>query len=148
MRVKDILHHKGAKVISVSENDLVRDAVHLMQREHIGAVAVLNKLGELRGMLSEREVVRSLAREPDRALRLRCADIMLRDTPVCTPQTSIRDLAKTMTLQRARHIPVLEANTLLGVISIGDITKAQLDETQLENGVLHDLLRASRFATA
>lgn len=148
MRVKDILEHKGAHIVSVAEGDLVRNAVHLMQSEHVGAVAVLNTQGNLTGMLSEREVVRSLAREPDRAMRMRCADVMLRDIPTCTPETVIRDLAKTMTHQRARHVPVLEADTLIGVISIGDVTKAQLNETQLENGVLHDLLRASRFATA
>jgi len=148
MRVKDILRHKGDHVISVNANDALTSAVRLMHHEHIGAVAVRGPQGGLLGMLSEREVVRALARELDRALLLRCADVMLSSPPICQPDTTIQELAKTMTQSRVRHLPVVSGDELLGIISIGDITKAQLNEKELENNVLQDLLRGARGATA
>lgn len=148
MRVKDILRHKGEHVVSVKETDLLTDAIRLMHDERIGAVAVLDSNGQLAGMLSEREVVDTLARDPDRALRRRCGELMLSEAPTCQAETSIHDLAKTMTQVRVRHIPVLEDENIVGIISIGDITKAQLNEKQLENGVLQDLLRGARGTIA
>ncbi len=148
MRVKDILRHKGDHVISVNANDSLTSAIRLMHRESIGAVAVLSPRGGLLGMLSEREVVTALARELDRALLLRCADVMLSNPPICRPEATIQELAKTMTQARVRHLPVVSEDELLGIISIGDITKAQLNEKELENNVLQDLLRGARGATA
>lgn len=148
MRVKDILRRKGDHVVHVKANDSLISAIKLMEHEHIGAVAVLDSQGQLKGMLSEREVVRALAREMDRVLVMRCADVMLETPPTCSPETTTNELAHTMTQARVRHVPVIGEDGVMGIVSIGDITKAQLGEKELENGVLHDMLLGSRRAFA
>lgn len=148
MRVKEILRRKGDHVVHVNASDSLISAIQLMEREGIGALPVLDKQGQLRGMLSEREVVRTLARELDRVLVMRCGDVMLSTPPTCSPESTAQELARTMTQARVRHVPVVGDDGVMGIVSIGDITKAQLGEKELENGVLHDLLQGSRVGFA
>jgi len=141
MRVQDLIKTKGEAVIAVAETVRIKDAVKIMHKEHIGALVVLASGNQLRGVLSEREIIVALAEHGEVALDLPASDLMLRDRPVVGPSDSVRDAMAMMTERRARHLPVLIEGAVVGLISIGDTVKARLSEKIAENLVLQDIAR-------
>jgi len=141
MRVQDVIKTKGHDVIKVVETIKVAQAVRVMQERAIGALVVVAPGGELKGVISEREIVAALARHGKAALQLRASEVMLADCPVVTPMDSVHDAMAIMTAQRVRHLPVMMNASVIGLISIGDTVKARLSEKIAENLVLRDIAR-------
>ena len=141
MRVQDVVKTKGDAVITVAETIRIIQAVQVMQRRGIGALVVVASDGQLRGILSEREVIEALARRGKAALDLRAADLMLRNPPTVAPADGVREAMQIMTERRARHLPVILDRSVVGLISIGDAVKARLSEKTAENLVLQDIAR-------
>ena len=141
MRVQDLITMKGDKVITVLETVRIRQAVQVMHQQAIGALVVITSAGELKGVISEREIVVALARHGYHALDLRASDLMLADCPAAAPTDSVRDAMTIMTEQRVRHLPVIRGSSVVGLISIGDTVKARLSEKIAENLVLQDIAR-------
>jgi CBS domain-containing protein len=141
MRVQDVIKTKGDAVITVAETIRVSQAVQVMERRAIGALVVVASDGQLRGVLSEREVISALARHGKATLDLRVADLMLRSPLAVAPTDGVREAMQIMTEHRVRHLPVILERSVVGLISLGDTVKARLSEKIAENLVLQDIAR-------
>lgn len=126
MKVSTILATKGNKLVTIAPQQPVEEAVALFTKHNIGAVIVLNDAGDLVGILSERDVVRQLNHQDD-LLSQPVQSMMTAKVITCLPQDDLMSVANVMTERRFRHLPVVEKGTLLGMISIGDVLKAQRD---------------------
>lgn len=135
-KIKDVLSAKGPLVHSVTRDMTVISAVDLMNHSHVGSVLVLDQ-GELAGIFTERDVlVRIVAagRDPNET---RVGEVMTPHVNTLTPDATIADAMKIMTEKRCRHLPVIDAGgKLLGLVSIGDMTKALTRSLKAE---MHDL---------
>ncbi len=113
-----------------------------MQAEQVGAVVVRDYRGRLLGIVSERDLAIGVAAHGGDLFRMRVSALMAVDVPTAGPGDGVRDVMRTITERRARHLPVLEGETVVGVVSVGDLLKARLAEKNQENAVLQDLARA------
>ncbi len=134
MNVKRILAAKeqGRAVISVAPDASVCEAAKLLAEHGIGALVVLDERQRLRGILSERDIVRSIAQEGGGVLNQPVADIMTPDPITARPGDTCNALQTTMTERRIRHLPVIDEGRLIGLISIGDVVKAKIDQAEHE----------------
>lgn len=126
MKVSTILATKGNKLITIAPEQSIKEAVALFARHNIGAVVVLDESGKLVGIVSERDVVRHLNQQND-LLSQPVQSVMTTKVITCLPQDDLMSVAHIMTERRFRHLPIVEEGTLLGMISIGDVLKAQRD---------------------
>lgn len=131
MNIGSLLATKGAKVVTVRPAQTIREALALLAEHNIGAVVAVNESGRPVGIVSERDIVRTLAKD-ERVFDWPLERIMTRDVIMGTPQDDLVAVGHTMTDKRIRHLPVLERGTLVGIISIGDVVKAQRDRYQGE----------------
>ena len=142
MNVSQILKQKGTRIISVPDDATVGEAATLLAREGIGAVLVLDRAGRVAGILSERDLVRGLASHGERAVALGVAEVMTRNVVFCRPDDSIDRVMSEMTTRRFRHLPVTDNGKLTGIISIGDVVKYRLMETEAEAESLRQYIAA------
>ena len=126
MKVSTILATKGNKLITIAPEQPIQDAVALLEQHNIGAVIALDDAGKLAGIISERDVVRQLNHQ-ENLLSQPVKSIMTAEVTTCVPQDDLMSVAHVMTERRFRHMPVMEEGKLLGMISIGDLLKAQRD---------------------
>lgn len=126
MNVSRILAAKPANLVTIGPDQLIRDALSLLAQFDIGALVVTNEADELIGILSERDIVRRAVGEGD-ILSLKIDDVMTKNVVVGVPQDELINVAHTMTERRFRHLPIVDGRRLLGIVSIGDVLKAQRD---------------------
>jgi len=138
MKVENILHAKGWAVETISPQASIVLAIHRIATTGIGALVVSSDGESVDGILSERDIVRSVSRHGALALELRVADCMSRGALVCSPDDLVKDVMAEMTRRRQRHLPVVVQGKLCGLISVGDVVKNRLDELELETNVLRD----------
>jgi CBS domain-containing protein len=124
----------------VPDNALVRDAVAALNRFNIGAVVVVDTEGAVVGILSERDVVRLLGRDPAGALDEPVSACMTAKVVTCSRDTPIAELMEQMTHYRIRHMPVVEDGDLKGIVSIGDVVKRKIEETEREAEALREYI--------
>ncbi len=133
MNAAGILRAKGAEVITASPAMTVAAAAGVLDAHRIGAVIVVDEERAIVGVLSERDVTREIARRGAGALDLRVEACMTRDVITVGPKTELDELLACMTDRRIRHLPVTgEDDRLLGVVSIGDVVKWKIAETEAE----------------
>ena len=142
MHVADILKTKGSNVVTSSADETVAATAQLLNLKRIGAVVVCDAPGKVIGVISERDIIRGIALNGQRALDMRVGDLMTSDVVVCKPTDTIAGVMQVMTLGRFRHLPVIEDGKLRGIISIGDVVKNRLEETDLEARSLRDYVLA------
>jgi CBS domain-containing protein len=142
IRVADILATKGHDVATISQERTIRDAVEMLRERGIGALVVTGSTPPLSGILSERDVVRALARHGVGVLELKVAELMSVEVTTCDETASVNDVMGVLTSLRIRHLPVVHDGTLTGLISIGDVVKARLDELEQERQSLLDYVSA------
>jgi len=135
MFVSDILSQKGGLVFTVSPGTSLAQVSQQLSVRRIGSVLVLDEDGGVSGIVSERDVVRALASHGAKALELEAKQVMTRDVVTCDPDDSIDQVMETMTQGRFRHLPVVR-HELLGLVSIGDVVKARLEEARHETEAL------------
>lgn len=140
MNVRSILKSKGNDVIFVDANETVSAAARLLTNRRIGALVVGDEGGEIAGMLSERDIVAGISKIGAEVLTLPVRDLMTRDVVFCHPEDSISDVMGKMTDRRIRHLPVVEGDRLLGVISIGDVVKQRIAESENEAEALREYI--------
>jgi CBS domain-containing protein len=126
MTVAAILKHKGHEVISVGPTATIADVSQLLTNRRIGAVLVLDAEDQLLGIVSERDIVHSLAANGASTLNMTAGQLMTRVVRTVTPNTTVLQAMTTMTAGRIRHLPVVERGILSGMISIGDVVKARI----------------------
>jgi CBS domain-containing protein len=139
--VAEILTEKGRRVLQIDADASVLEAVERMVEENVGSLLVTEG-GEVAGILTERDYMRRVAVEgrTDRETAVR--EIMSTPLIVVTPQTSIDECMALMTNKRIRHLPVIDAGELAGIISIGDLVKFQSRQQSYELQFLHDYITA------
>ncbi len=132
MTIAAILRHKGHEIASVSPTTRISNVTTMLAEWRIGAVLVRDAKGQLMGIVSERDIVRCLARDGGACLEMTAAQLMTNAVHTVTPETSTAHAMAMMTAGRVRHLPVLHDGELVGLISIGDVVKAQLDDSAQE----------------
>jgi len=131
MQISTILAKKGSTVFTVKPDHTVREAVALLVDKRIGAVVVVDGAGHPVGIVSERDIVRELVQN-ENVMSEPVSRVMTIDVIIARPGDDIRAVSKTMTVRRFRHLPVMDHHELVGIVSIGDVVKAQLDEYEGE----------------
>ncbi len=130
MSVADILAAKGNEVISVAEPSTLHEVTTVLAKHKIGAVIVLEDNGDVCGIASERDIVRQIAANGPEALGDRIDSCMTRNVIFCEKRDSIDTILEKMTKGRFRHLPVMEDGSLVGFISIGDVVKLKIAQTE------------------
>jgi CBS domain-containing protein len=131
MKIQTILTTKGSHVVTIQAGQTLQGALDLLVQHNIGAVVVLEGPDRVVGILSERDLIRALARGGDLTAQT-VAAVMTKNVVVGSPQDDLSSVMHTMTQKRFRHLPVVDQGKLVGIVSIGDMVKAQLDEYQGE----------------
>ncbi len=144
--VRDLLDAKGNDVLQVTPGTMIERVAEKMREERVGAFVVSRDGQRLDGLITEREIVLGVARHGGEVVHLRVADLMHRSVVTCAPGDSIRSAMTAMTRARVRHLPVMEANRLCGLVSIGDVIKSFVDDADLEARVLRDAYLARSSA--
>ena len=139
MNIQSILATKGTHVVTIPPDSLIREAVTMFVTHNIGALVVVNAAGEPRGLLSERDIIRAAVRH-EGIFSQTVGNLMVRDMIIGVPEDDLESVAHTMTEKRVRHIPVVEDGRLIGIVSIGDIVKAQRDQYRGELYTLQTLM--------
>lgn len=132
MDAKELLTAKGAQINAVRPDAPMSEAVSLLTAKNVGAILVLEESGEVAGVLSERDIIRYLAKEGCAGLSAKATDLMTRDVIVCTPDSSLDAAITAMTQHMIRHLPVMEDDRPLGLLSIKDALTYRI--RQLEQG--------------
>ncbi len=132
MIISTILKGKGAEVVSVGPGDPVLAVARVLTERGIGAALVRDPAGRVLGIISERDIVRGMANQGQGTTQLPAEKLMTRDLVTVTPQTPVSEAMELMTRRRVRHLPVLENGQLVGLVSIGDLVKARIDEAEHE----------------
>lgn len=140
MHVETILQSKGSAVHTVTADARISEAVGLLNTHRIGAVVVVDAQGAVAGILSERDIVRHLLEDPARLLDRPVRDCMTPKVVTITRTTAIDDLMNTMTAHRIRHVPVVERGRLVGIVSIGDVVKRKIEDTEQEALALREYI--------
>lgn len=132
MTVKTILQRKGHDVLSIRPNDKIVDAVAMLAEHRIGALVVTNGDRKIVGILSERDIVRIIARAGAGALDYVVRDVMTPKVSICNENHTINEVMEIMTKGRFRHLPVEKDGHLDGIISIGDVVKRRIEDVERE----------------
>ena len=143
MNIASLLASKGSKVITIQPQQTVRQAVGLLAEHNIGALVVVDRSSSPVGIVSERDIVRSAARN-ERVFSEPVASLMTKDVVIGLPHDDLASVGHTMTERRIRHLPVMEAGQLVGIVSIGDVVKAQRDQYQGEVETLQTQILGDR----
>lgn len=142
MYVDTILRKKGDTVIAVEPETLVSAAAQILHENRIGAALVRDSSGKIIGVLSERDIVRGVAVNRETCLSMTVRDLMTHPVISCSPNDSIDRIMAQMTERRIRHLPVMQGDTLLGIISIGDVVKQRISEIEHESEALKQYIAA------
>jgi len=141
MNVQSILGSKGTSVVTIESSASLADAVRTLRDVGVGALIVSNDGTHIDGIVSERDVVRSLANHGASALGREVATVMSRDVVTCRSDDTVDSLMAAMTERRIRHLPVVDDEGVLGgVVSIGDVVKSRVGQLELENRHLVDYI--------
>lgn len=140
MLVSQILKSKAGGIVTIAPGATLREAVDLLAARRIGAVVVSPDGKAVKGIVSERDIVRELGRAGPGCLDTPVDKVMTRAIYGCAPSDTTDSVLETMTNRRFRHMPVMEGNVMVGFISIGDVVAARLAELQMEKDALTGMI--------
>jgi CBS domain-containing protein len=143
MTVKTILATKGSNVLSIEPTATLEAAVAMLAKHRVGALLVLGPDRRVIGILSERDIVRALAEHGAGALKEPLAQSMTRKVVTCSQSDTVGALMERMTTGKFRHLPVIEQDQLVGIVSIGDVVKLRLHEIEHEAAALRDYIQTA-----
>ena len=141
MKVRDILKVKGSQVYSIRPDQTVLDVVAILMQHGIGALLVRDAAGTLSGIISERDVLRECLHRSADLGRIPVHEAMTKDLVVCVPDDEVDYAMGIVTKNRVRHLPIMDGDRVAGIISIGDLVKAGLDEAEYENRYLKEYIQ-------
>lgn len=142
MYVHDILRHKGRDVFTVDPASTIQDLARALMTRKIGAAVVMDSDGALAGVIFERDIIECVAQHGAACLTREVRDLMTAQVITCTPDTKIDDVMGLITERRIRHVPVLEDDALVGIVSIGDVVKDRIAEVEREASQLREYITA------
>ncbi len=140
-QISEILAEKGRRVLKIAADASVLEAVELMVEENVGSLLVTDS-GDVTGIVTERDYLRRVALEGRTDAETSVREIMSSPLIVVTPETAIAECMALMTNKRIRHLPVVDAGEVAGIISIGDLVKFQSRQQGYEIQFLHDYIAA------
>ncbi|NMJ42629.1 CBS domain-containing protein [Roseomonas sp. JC162] len=143
MTIQSILRHKGSDVFSVGPGEDATSIAQSLAQHRIGAALVRDQDGAVLGIVSERDIVRAVAREGTSALARTARDLMTADLVTAAPATSVAEALAIMTNHRCRHLPVMDHGRLAGMVSIGDLVKARIAQAEEEAESLRAFVTAA-----
>ncbi len=126
MTVAAILKHKGHQVTTVGPTASIAEVAEVLATHRIGAALVMDRAEQLLGIISERDIVRSLAANGGHTLEMTAGQLMTRALQIASPDTTVEEAMHMMTEGRFRHLPVIDHGRVAGLISIGDVVKARI----------------------
>ncbi|MEM1275037.1 MAG: CBS domain-containing protein [Pseudomonadota bacterium] len=138
--VDKILGQKGENVFSIGPDETLGRAVEVLRDRRIGALLVTDEAGALVGILSERDIVRKLADTPGQTLPQLVKDVMTSNVQTCSRSDTLISVLKQMTDGRFRHVPVVDGEKLIGMVTIGDVVNFRLTELEHERVQLKQLI--------
>ena len=142
MNVRELLQSKKEAVITIDSEDTIGAAAHKMSANKIAALVVI-KDGVPVGIISEKDIVRSLADDGPQAGRRVISTVPTTGLEGIAPEATLKQAMSLMTYSRRRHLMVTDGNRLIGILSLGDIVKNVLGELELEKAVLQDIYMAA-----
>lgn len=140
MKVKDILAVKGSRVITISKEISVLDAMKIFSANRVGSLLVVDKDNNIEGIIGGRDVLMAVINNLDVIKTLTVEKIMTTELIVGTPDDDVDYIMTIMTENRIRHVPIMEGKELKGLVSIGDVVKSQMKATHAENKYLRDYI--------
>jgi CBS domain-containing protein len=144
MSVRNLLRRKRSEVITIEPDADLGRAARLLMRHQIGGLPVVEADGSVAGFIAERDIVAAVDRHAGGIRHLAGADAMRRPAPMGAGEATLHEVMGRMTRDRLRHIVVVEAGRIAGLISVGDLVKHRLEELETEAGVLRDYVAAQR----
>jgi len=133
MSIQNILNRTHMSLVTIRPEDTAETAAQLLTSNNIGALLVRDADGQMAGVISERDIVKTFARRPNALMDLRVEDLMTREITFCRASESVKDAMEKMSRHHIRHLPVLnDSDELLGIISIRDVMTSRLEESELE----------------
>ena len=142
MNVATILKHKGGEIVSAGAGATLQDVAHLLAEKRIGATLVLDGEGAILGIVSERDIVRAIAARGPACLAMPVTSVMTSTVKICRSTDTIDQVMAQMTAGRFRHVPVVDGGRLTGIVSIGDVVKYRIAETELEVSAIREYIAA------
>jgi CBS domain-containing protein len=142
MSIARILETKGSAVHTVSPATSILDAVAKLALHRVGALLACSADGTVEGVFSERDVVRALASIGPSMLSQPVSSLMTTKLYFCAPSDSVQQAMEMMTEHRVRHLPVMDGHTMRGMVSIGDLVKARIEQSEYEAAALKDYISA------
>jgi CBS domain-containing protein len=136
MKISDILRHKGSTVTTIRPTGLITELLAQLAEKRIGALVVVDGNDAVAGIVSERDVVRRLNERGADLLTATVADIMTTAVQTAEPGDDVDAVAERMTEHRIRHLPVCEGDTLVGIVSIGDVVSSRMRQLEQDRGQL------------
>ncbi|MCZ8343234.1 MAG: CBS domain-containing protein [Leptospira sp.] len=143
MLVKDILKDKPVTLLAIDEGKSVLEATQLMVEAKVGSIIVTNN-GKLSGIFTERDLMRVVAKEHANVGNVPLKSVMTSQLTVASPSDNIDAILNTMVTKKFRHMPVLDGDNIVGLISIGDAIKTKLTKTQAEMSILREYMYGSQ----
>lgn len=143
MNIATILATKGDKVVTIRAEQTIRDALRVLAQHNIGALVVVDATMRPIGILSERDIVRAAVKN-EAVFPLLVSQLMTRDLVLGGPGDDLAAVGQTMVQRRIRHLPVVDGGKLIGIVSIGDVMKAQRDHYQGEVDTLQTIVMEGR----
>lgn len=153
MLIKDIIHEKGAKVVTIEVGQTIHKAINRLNEHRIGALVVMEANGEIAGIITERDVLQVCGQSCDRLNQSGSLadsvcpslveDAMTKDLVIGVPSDDLNYAMGVMTKNRIRHLPIMDDGRLVGIISIGDLVNAHFEEKVFENRTLRDYIHGS-----
>ena len=141
MTVARILAGKGRIVTTVQPHATMREVIDVLATKHIGALVIADDDGAMKGIVSERDVVRTLAKEGVEAMDAPVSSFMTRDVKSATEEDGVIDVARRMSAGRFRHMPVVgDGGRLVGIVSVGDAIKYRLEQMEVEQSALREYI--------
>jgi CBS domain-containing protein len=141
MKIRDILKAKGSQVYSVPPHRTIKEALALLVQFHVGALLVLEDDGHPIGIITERDVLRECHQRSGQLGHRLVRDAMTRDLIIGVPDDDLGYTMGIMTNNRIRHLPIVDGHRIAGLISIGDVVKSCLEETEYENRYLKEYIQ-------
>jgi CBS domain-containing protein len=141
VQISSLLRRKGHEVATIDGSESVRTAVAQLAEHRIGALVVSSDGRRVEGIVSERDIARGLHERGAELLTDPVASLMTPQVHTCSSDSDVHALARTMTDHRVRHVPVVDDGVLTGIVSIGDVVKARLDELEEERRQLVDYIQ-------
>ncbi len=142
MRVSNLLASKGTMVVTVTREATVGDVVADLAHHRVGALVVSPDGVTIQGIVSERDIVKRLSVLHTELLDDPVASIMSTEVQVCAPTDDVETIMNLMTEHRFRHVPVVEAGRLVGIVSIGDVVKSRIEELEKDRNELMEYITA------